>query len=249
MSYCGNFNDCCPPPPIYCCNPCPPRDSNGGCTSQISSIANFCHLGGNDNNSADCKYGYNNRRRNCPDPRFRNECNANCGIPKCPLPPQHLCKPSCGPQNGKNFCCGTIIRPVYKPLPPPVYIDNKPKCPTDNSPAHRLKNVDVQEDFYYYSPSPTADCYKVCNDCGTSECVEVVHCGPGNPVKYSKRQRFSFIDPCGEQDEPNKLIVFDQGPEWPFQDSCCSNEAYDNTSCCHNKAAKHHHHKKKDSSE
>jgi hypothetical protein len=159
---------------------------------RISKLANFAMGGGGGGEAR----RYNNSNNCCwPQPQ---QC---CPPPPCPCPPPRLrpIKP----------CCPT------RPCIPPVCIQRRPVARVcgGKTPAERLRNVDVLEELCYYVPGndpccPPMECYNVCNCCGTSElvgcCCPEERPIPPNPVKYSRRQRFTFQNDVKCE------------PQWPF---------------------------------
>lgn len=125
------------------------------------------------------------------------------------------------------------LKPRYTgSLVPPQFIDSGRERAHGRMPAERLRNVDVQEELCYFVPGGSQSnnegdaycCCSVCNCCGAPEYVPC-EC-PGrdnkssakqNPVKYSRRQRFTF-----EENEV-KMNNFEKGPIWPFEAPRASN--------------------------
>ncbi|CAL8096462.1 unnamed protein product [Orchesella dallaii] len=185
VSYCTPYPshvNCCPPYP-----PCPPPSSQGsnGCCG-VSKLANFVHYGGRCGNATE---------RPCGSPQ----------VTKC-------CQPQCEQKSAKP-----AVRRC-PPLPPCAATCITPNC--KDMPAQRLRNVDVLEELCYYvpgsDPNCAMDCYTV-DCCGNVEKIseaDACGCNPDccapNPVKYSRRQRFTFNDNDGRSNTD----------PWPFDGSC-----------------------------
>ncbi|ODM92468.1 hypothetical protein Ocin01_14213 [Orchesella cincta] len=161
----------------------------------------------------------------CPSPAM-SYCspypsNGCVPYPPCPPPSSQGSSGCCGVGKLANFVhFGGRCARRCPPLPPCA-----PTCMTPPSckdmPAQRLRNVDVLEELCYYvpgsDPNCAMDCYTV-DCCGNVEKIsEADPCGccnseccPPNPVKYSRRQRFTFNDNGGRSNTD----------PWPFDGSC-----------------------------
>ena len=123
--------------------------------------------------------------------------------------------------NGMGCC----ERQPQDPCPPAPCVPFTVRCCVEqdtkengDSPGKRLINVDAMEEMCFYPKNEDDyDCYNVCDCCGliTKFCPNNSGEEGCKPVKYARRQRFTFKD--------EKTGCVPPQPPWPFKYEalCC----------------------------